>query len=221
MIRKALRFLLNYTYKPYLIHKYLKKERLVTINGIQLLIPPTVFHPGLYFSSKLFNSFIAKLPLQNKTVLDVGTGSGLLALGAAKLGARVTAIDINPLAVFTAKNNASRNTLKITVLESDLFKEVTDSFDYIFVNPPYYPHSPSNDNDKAWYCGEKHEYFISFFSSLKHVSKKDSVIYMILSDGCDIETISSIANQFSWQLKLSITKRFITEDNFIYQIVGE
>jgi ribosomal protein L11 methyltransferase len=50
------------------------------------------------------------------TVLDLGTGSGILALAAAKLGARVLAVDLNPLAARTARRNVRLNQLEASIL---------------------------------------------------------------------------------------------------------
>ncbi|MBR0319738.1 MAG: 50S ribosomal protein L11 methyltransferase [Clostridia bacterium] len=88
------------------------------------------------------------------TLLDVGTGSGILALCAAKLGAEnITAVDIDPDAVRVAKENAQRNGVadKIDVREGDLIQGLDASFDFAAANilapivklllPPMYKHT--------------------------------------------------------------------------------
>jgi release factor glutamine methyltransferase len=76
-------------------------------------------------------------------IADVGTGSGILAVCAAKYlaNSRVTAIDISPAALAVAKRNAERHGVadRITFVESDLFANVPAGahFDYIVSNPPY------------------------------------------------------------------------------------
>jgi release factor glutamine methyltransferase len=76
-------------------------------------------------------------------IADVGTGSGILAVCAAKYiaNARVTAIDISPAALAVAQRNAERHGVaeRITFIESDLFENVPSDaqFDYIVSNPPY------------------------------------------------------------------------------------
>ena len=76
-----------------------------------------------------------------KTILDIGTGSGCIALSLAKAfdTAHVTAIDINPQALKLAKQNAKYNELKnISFIESNLFDNIKDqTFDLIVSNPPY------------------------------------------------------------------------------------
>ena len=73
-------------------------------------------------------------------VLDVGTGSGAIALSiAAELpGARVTAIDVSPGALAVARANAERLGLEVEFVEGDLLDGVAGrSFDAILSNPPY------------------------------------------------------------------------------------
>jgi release factor glutamine methyltransferase len=72
-------------------------------------------------------------------VLDVGTGTGVLALTAARTGAaQVIAIDSSARAVLTARANAWLRRLPVRVLRSDLLEAVTgEAFDLIVANPPY------------------------------------------------------------------------------------
>jgi methylase of polypeptide subunit release factors len=75
-------------------------------------------------------------------VLDLGTGSGVLALAAARWGAEVVSTDINPLALACVAHNAAVNALtgKVQWRQCDLFAGMpTDSFDLIVANPPFLP----------------------------------------------------------------------------------
>ncbi len=78
-------------------------------------------------------------------VLDVGTGSGLQAIVAAKKNevSRVLAVDLNPDALVVAKSNAEKNGClsKIEFRKSDLFSALArnELFDTIIFNPPYLP----------------------------------------------------------------------------------
>ncbi len=70
-------------------------------------------------------------------VLDVGTGTGIIAIALAKCGAKVTATDLCPSAVKNARANAARNSVRFECIQSDLLDAVDGRFDLIAMNPPY------------------------------------------------------------------------------------
>jgi len=76
-------------------------------------------------------------------IADVGTGSGIIAVCAAKHlgGSRVTAIDVSPAALQVARTNAADHGVadRIEFVESDLFAAVDprQRFDFVLSNPPY------------------------------------------------------------------------------------
>lgn len=74
--------------------------------------------------------------------LEIGCGSGLVSLVAARHGGLVTCTDMNPQAVALARHNAKQNGLKVTALEGDLFAGATGPFDVVAFNPPYLPTAP-------------------------------------------------------------------------------
>ena len=131
-MKKISKILLEKFYKPVLLI-YLKKERIFKYKGLILKIKPGVFHPAFYFSSKIFAKFIETLNLKNKHILDLGTGSGIIALNAKRLGGISIASDISKLAIQNAKINAELNNLEIKIIRSDLFDDLPNKiFDYIF-----------------------------------------------------------------------------------------
>jgi release factor glutamine methyltransferase len=91
-------------------------------------------------------------------VLDVCTGSGLLAVTAALCGARATALDVSRRAVLCAALNARLNGVRVRALRGDLFAPVRgERFDAIVTNPPYLPADddalPARGAARAWDAG--------------------------------------------------------------------
>jgi release factor glutamine methyltransferase len=90
--------------------------------------------------------------------LDVFSGSGVLALAAARCGASaVTAVDVLRRAVATVRLNARLHGVELTALRGDLFEPVTGQrFDLITANPPYLPGGselPRHASSRAWEGG--------------------------------------------------------------------
>ena len=84
-------------------------------------------------SKALFEAIMA---LKGKDVLELGTGTGYVAIASSKEGKKVIATDINPLAIEACKINAKLNNINLKVIQSDLFTNVSGKFDIIAFNPP-------------------------------------------------------------------------------------
>jgi release factor glutamine methyltransferase len=162
---------------------------------------------------------IKKLSLENKKLLELGAGSGLISIYAAQHGAVVTATDINPTAVKYLYDNCEANNVRATILESDLFDRVPEQvFDIIAINPPYYKRDPKSPADYAWFCGENGEYFAKLFGALKNYTHPETIVLMILCDGCDIDMVKALASEKNFDLKTVYTRQNVLEKNFIYSI---
>ena len=187
---------------------------------IILEIPSEVFHPGFFFSTRLLLRYISKEVLPGKKFLELGAGSGLLSIYAAKKNAVVTATDINPVAVKYLHRNAEKNKVAIDIIHSDLFENVPDKkFDMVVINPPYYKKDPVSNLDHAWYCGENGEFFQRLFNELRGHIHDTSNIIMVLCDGCDLQMIREIASRNSFGLQCVYTKTTWLEKNYIFKII--
>tara|TARA_Y100001954_G_C15819867_1_gene609385 strand:- start:4573 stop:5100 length:528 start_codon:yes stop_codon:yes gene_type:complete len=81
-----------------------------------------------------------KEDLDGKEILDIGTGSGCIAISLAKNlpNAKVTALDISKDAIEVAKENAKLNNVDIEFINADIFEYQSDKkYDIIVSNPPY------------------------------------------------------------------------------------
>lgn len=81
-------------------------ERRLSYLGLDLIVPPGVFPPTL-MSDLLGHAVLEEVDAKDR-VLDMGTGSGVNAILAARSAPEVLGVDINPLAVAAARHNAKR-----------------------------------------------------------------------------------------------------------------
>jgi ribosomal protein L11 methyltransferase len=99
-----------------------------------VLDPGMAFGTGLHPTTQQALEALSTLPLEGRGLLDVGTGSGILAIAAAKRGASpVVAVDTDPLAVEAARENAERNGVAIPVAECGA-ADVPGRFEVVIAN---------------------------------------------------------------------------------------
>ena len=216
-MKAVLKYFVSNTYKPMLV-RYLAKPRMYSYKGVHVTVYPGVFHPGFFFSTKILLNQIKRFDLQDRNFLELGAGSGLISIVATKLGANVTASDINPEAIQCLKKNRELNDVNFNVIRSDLFANIPpQEFDIIAINPPYYKRNPGTSAEYAWCCGENGEYFQNLFADLGKFSKPDSTILMVLCDGCDIDMILHMAEQNGFRFECLETRQNLLETNFVFQ----
>lgn len=120
--------------------------------------------------------------LPGERVLELGTGTGFVALHAARV-ARVAATDLNPSAVRLARRNAAANRLSLDLVRCDLMAGVRGPFNVVLFNPPYLEGSPHDVQDLAWQGGEQgSETALQFLEDLPRVLSPEGRAYLVLSD---------------------------------------
>ena len=209
--------------KPFLntwLKFYYRKPRSYSYQDIEIMVHPEVFPPHLTLSTKILLDFISEINLDNKTLLELGCGCGIISLLASKKGATVTASDINKIALEYLEASSEKNQLKVSCLYSNLFENLQGiSFDYIIINPPYYPKQPKNTKEEAWFCGVEFEYFKRLFEQLPDFLSEKNKTYMILSEDCNLKKITSIADRNNVLFKPVFSIKKMGELNTIYSII--
>lgn len=213
---------ITHPFLKYGLKLFYSKPRTYCYDNICIKVHPDVFPPHLTISTKILLDFIKPINLKTKSLLELGCGSGIISLFAAKKDAIVTATDINETALEYLKLNATKNKLNVKVVTSDLFEKLeNNTFDYIIINPPYYPKKAKNIKEQAWFCGEKFEYFENLFQQLPTFLNGNNFCFMILSEDCEIEKIIQIAAKHDVKFQLIFNKKSNFEMNYIYQITKD
>lgn len=197
--------------------------RLVRVAGFELIISPTVYDPRYYRAPAYFAQFIGGLDLSGKTVADVGTGSGIQALAAARAGAEtVVAIDVNPNAVATAAANARANGFadRVSTINSDLLSAIpsTRQFDVILSNPPFCDGNAWDIADRAWRAGPQYRDITPLFSQARKRLTPDGVMYLILSSHTDLDSIGAVIERSGFDIQVIGEQRVFLETLFIFEL---
>lgn len=199
---------------------YFSKPRWYKYDGLFIRVLPTVFHPGWFISTHVLLQFLLQDDLKNKRVLELGAGSGLIGLAAAKAGALVTLSDINPHAIEAMKQSSEKNNIPLILLESDLFHKIpVQGFDYIVINPPYFPREPKDLWESAFFCGSDFQYFKSLFAQIHPILEINTKTYLILNEYCAIKQIKEIAGINQLELELVSEKRKSGEWHYIFELL--
>lgn len=183
--------------------------------GFDLVIEPGVLHPRHFASSRWLASHLSTLDLRGRRVADVGTGSGVLALVAARAGAAVTAIDINPVAVSCARANAARNGLgpAVEVIESDVFAQVAPAvkFDLVVTNPPFFARGPRNAADQAFAAGPNREFFRRLAEALPGRLAPGGALLLVRSSDADFSEARGFFEQGGLRGRIEAERRGLFE----------
>lgn len=200
-----------------------RTTRVTQAGSLRLTVRPTVFHPRFFVTSEFFVSFIRQLDLTGKRVADVGTGSGILALAAARAGAaNVTAVDINPNAVLTTAENARANGFEtgVTTVCSNLLSELApdERFDVILSNPPFLSGEPRDLADRAWYAGADYRDIAPLFGQARERLTPGGRLYILVSSDSDLDLLSALIAKADFKARLVAKRSILIESFMIYEL---
>jgi release factor glutamine methyltransferase len=205
-------------------HFFLNSSRTSTteVAGLKLTVPPTVFHPKVFLTSAFFANYLQALDLRGKRVVEVGTGSGILSLSAAKAGADyVLALDINPEAAKAAALNARANGLtQVEARESNLFSAVpeTETFDLIISSPPSFSGEPRNVADRAWHAGPGYRDILGLFSEAAIRLKDDGLMLLLVSSDTNMALFNQLIAEAGLRSQKVATQSIVVEKFFMYEL---
>ncbi len=187
------------------------KDVLIPRFETELLVEKTINYINKYFNKET-------------SILDIGTGSGCIAITLSKkTNSKVTAIDISDKALEVAKTNSKLNNTNINFIKSDIFSNIKDKYDIIISNPPYIRYDEeimdivkNNEPHLALYADNNGLYY--YEKILKECSKYLNKNYLIAFEiGKDqANDIKKIANTHLKDINISVEKDYSNLDRFIF-----
>lgn len=219
--RRCLRGAIHFLSYQFILKR--RTTRRTRAAGFRMIVRPTVFHPRYFLTSEFFASFIGRLDLSGKRVADVGTGSGILALAAARAGAAtVTAIDVNPNAALSAAENARANGFgnRVSTICSDLLSALAPCavFDVIVTSPPSFPGEPRDLADRAWHAGPGYRDIALLFDQARERLAPGGRVYVLLSSDSDLDLFSTLIARARFRARLVAERPFLVESFIIYSL---
>ncbi len=147
----------------------------------------------------------------NKSVLDMGSGFGILAETAIKARCKnVLAADIDYASVAYCQSKG------IPSIQSDLFYNVHGKFDLIIFNPPYLPEDPLEDEStRKVVCGGKHGYeiLVKFLKQAKQYLNKEGEILFVFSSLTNKKKIDETLKELNYKFTC------LEEESFFYEVL--
>jgi release factor glutamine methyltransferase len=200
------------------LHRY-DDFRFERVHGVPFLVIPSVFNPKLPRTGEFFAAQIdSRLVHREASVLDMGTGSGVCAVFAARHAQRVVAVDINPAAVRCAAINALLNDVehKIDVRQGDLFAPVHgERFDLVLFNPPFLRGAPRDHRDRAWRSSDAAERFASGLAA--HL-KPGGAALVLLSTFGDCGAFLREFQDHGFEIAVHAERRFVNERLTLFRV---
>src|SRR4051812_15209682 len=220
--RRALRAFIHFFSYHFILSR--QSIRVSYAAGFRLTVRPTVFHPKFFISSERFAEFIGTLDFTGKRVAEIGTGTGILALAAARAGAaNVVATDINPNAALSANENAQANGLgdRVTGVCTNLMGAIAPRplFDVILSSPPKHAGEPKNLADRGWHAGPAYRDIKDLFDQARERLKPGGCIYLMVSSDTDLTLFSELIEKAGFDAQEMREHSLVIESLIIYKLL--
>jgi len=188
--------------------------------NLKFELDPEVYEPhdDTFLILDNLNWYLSK----DLSVLDMGTGIGIIAIVAALKSKEVLGVDINEKAVNLAKKNAKLNQISnVRFRISNLFSNISnlEQFDLIIFNPPYLPVEDSSILGTAWSGGENGiKVVIKFLRDAKRHLRNGGKILLLLSSLSDLHSFHEFLTRHGYFHKIIARKKLFFEELFLYEL---
>jgi len=157
-------------------------------------------------------------------VADIGTGSGILALAAARAGAnQVIATDINPNAARAAAENGRTNGVGDRVIAAcaNLLSAFAPGplFDVILSSPPKHAGEPRDLADRGWHAGPNYRDIAALFDKSRERLKPGGRLYLMVSAHSDLYALGTLIEQAGFHARLVRKQSIFIDSLIIYELL--
>jgi release factor glutamine methyltransferase len=222
-LRRPLALLGDSLQRPFL-RRRLGRVIVEHVDGVPLVVLPQVFNPVVFRTGAMLGRTVASSPLAEprpgSRVLDLGSGSGVGAVFAARRGHRVVAVDLNPEAVRCVRINALLNGLeeRIEARQGDLFAPAAgQAFDLVLFNPPFFRGDPRDPLDAAWRGNDVLE---RFAVGLPAALAPEGIALLLLSSHGDCEALLAALRDQGMGIETAARRDFGSEVLTAYAVRG-
>ena len=190
----------------------INKNTLIPRFETELLVEKTIKYINKYFNNEI-------------KILDIGTGSGCIAITLNKLldNSMVTAVDISKDALDVARENNKINNTDVNFIESDVFSNINDKYDVIISNPPYISYDEEimdivydNEPHLALYADMDGLYFYDKILSECKEYLNDKFFIAFEIGYLQADSIIGIVNKYLKDVNIIVDKDYSGKDRFIF-----
>jgi release factor glutamine methyltransferase len=171
---------------------------------LDLVVLPNVFSPKYFTDSYLFAVKLGKI-VKNKSLLEIGSGTGIISVICALKGAKVVATDINKNAVKNTKLNFKKFKLKGSIRIGDVYGPIkkNEKFDVIFWNHPFNNwKTPIKDVLLKAGLDYKYKSLNKYISQARKHLKSQGKLLIGTGNYADLKEMKKIASRNFYKLKL-------------------
>ena len=189
-------------------------KSMLNYQGMEFLICENVYEPAEDTFLLADNLLVKK----SDNVLEIGTGTGIIAIIASKKAKRVVTVDINRYAVECARKNTEINLACVDIRWGDLFDPVDDEkFDLILFNTPYLPIEDDelvdDELEAAWNGGKDGRFVINrFIEGLVEHLNPGGRVQLVQSSLSNVEETTGRLMELGFEVSITDSERFFFEE---------
>jgi methylase of polypeptide subunit release factors len=186
-----------------------KGDHMFKFNEYEYIVKEGVFSPEIFNGHQTFTPKLAELNLKNKSMLEIGAGSGITGLYLMKNNklSKLTLADINPNAVSNCKLNVNKFKLtgKVDVIQSDVYDQIPKKYyDIVYWNHPWLPEEENyeykDELDKGLFDPD-YKYLTKYVKGLNVYLSKKGRAFLGFGDFGDVTILTKIAKESNFSVK--------------------